>query len=286
VTCDGESACREGAKAARSSCDDNDIFHISILLFFSYGNEGIPAGDVCRLCEAAVCAKHLRVDPSAIGSGKEGDNVCDIVRLAESLERCHATDLLDLLFRLAVQKELRPDRSRCNRVDRNLVSAKLVGENMDEAFNACFGCDVRAVGGKVLREDAAGKGNNTAALSDVLRCLREDEEGPAQVRGDHLVEGLHVALGDGRKRHDARVVDHDADLPKGFEGLFEELLDVFAIGDVRLNCERTSAGAVDLVDDLFCLGCITGIVDDDAESVGCEAKGDGASDAAGCAGLR
>jgi hypothetical protein len=28
VTCDGESACREGAKTARSSCDDDDVLHI------------------------------------------------------------------------------------------------------------------------------------------------------------------------------------------------------------------------------------------------------------------
>src|SRR5271163_1220750 len=114
--------------------------------------EGIPASDVCRLCEAAVCAKYLSVDPSAIGSGKERDDTGDIVWLAEPLERCHATDLLDLLFRLAVQKELRPDRSRCNRVDRNLVSAKLVGENMDEAFNTSLGGDIGAVGREVLRE--------------------------------------------------------------------------------------------------------------------------------------
>ena len=124
----------------------------------------MTASDVCRLCEAAVCAKHLRVDPSAIGSGKEGDDVCDIVWLAEPLERRHAADLLDLLFRLAVQKELRPYRSRCNGVDRDLVSAKLVGENMDEAFNACLGGDIGTVGGEVLGEDAAGEGDDPARL--------------------------------------------------------------------------------------------------------------------------
>jgi hypothetical protein len=34
----------------------------------------ITASDVCRLCEAAVCAKYLSVDPSAIGAGKDGDD--------------------------------------------------------------------------------------------------------------------------------------------------------------------------------------------------------------------
>src|ERR1700723_3070576 len=157
----------------------------------------LGAGDVCHLCEAAICAKHLRVDPSAIGSGQEGDDSGDIIWLAEPLERRHAADLLDLLFSLAVQEELRPYRSRCNGVDRNLVSAKLVGEDVDEAFDTCLGGDVGTVGREVLREDAAGEGDNTASLGHVLRGLREDEEGSAQVGGDNLVEGLYVALGDG-----------------------------------------------------------------------------------------
>src|ERR1700677_2176916 len=41
------------------------------------------ASDGCRLCEAAVCAKHLRVNPPAIGANEEGNNPCDIVRLTD-----------------------------------------------------------------------------------------------------------------------------------------------------------------------------------------------------------
>src|ERR1700733_926102 len=117
----------------------------------------LRASDGCCLGEATVCPKYLSVEPSAIGSGQEGDDVCDIVWLTEPLKRRHAADLLDLLFRLAVQKEFRPDRSRCNGVDCNLVSAKLVGEDVDEAFDTCLGGDVGTVGREVLREDAAGE---------------------------------------------------------------------------------------------------------------------------------
>src|ERR1700733_1050957 len=219
-------------------------FLISILLLTSLDvrewNDCVRAM-LCRLCEAAVCAKHLRVDPSAVGPGEKGDDVRDIVWLTEPLKRRHAADLFDLVFSLAVQEELRPDRSRCNGVHRDLVSAKLVGENMDEAFNARFGGDVRAVGRKVLREDAAGEGDDAAAFPYMLRGLREDEEGSAEVRGNNFVEGLHVTFGDGRKRHDACVVDHDVDLSEGLESLLEELLDVFGIGNVRLDCEGVSA---------------------------------------------
>ena len=196
---------------------------------------------VCCLCEATVCAKHLRVDPFAVGPSKKGDDVCDIVGLTEPLKRRHAADLFDLLFSLAVQEKLRPYRSRCNGVDRNLVSAKLVGEDMDKAFDACLGGDVRAVGRKVLREDAAGECDDTASLGYVLRRLGEDEEGSAEVRGNDFVEGLHVTFGDGRKRHDACVVDHDVDLSEGLEGLLEELLDVFGISNISLDCKAASA---------------------------------------------
>src|ERR1700722_11142382 len=94
------------------------------------------------LCEAAVCAKHLRVDPSAVGPGKKGDDVCDIAGLTEPLQRRHAAGLFDLLLGLAVQEELRPNRSRCNGVDGNLVSAKLVRKDMDKSLDACFGSDI------------------------------------------------------------------------------------------------------------------------------------------------
>src|SRR6202522_2458134 len=164
-------------------------FFISILLFF-----GLTRDDVCCLCEATVCAKHLRVDPPAVGPGKEGDDAGDIVGLTKPLKRRHAADLFDLLFSLAVQEELRPYRSRCNGVDCNLVSAKLVGEDMDKAFDASFRSDVRAVGRKVLREHAAGECDDTASLGYVLRRLREDEKGSAEIRRNDFVEGLHVTF--------------------------------------------------------------------------------------------
>src|SRR6202161_3608956 len=219
------------------------MFFISILLFFGLreGKGRDDRDDVCCLCEATVCAKHLGVDPSAVGPGKKGDDVCDIVGLTQSLQRRHAADLFDLLFRLALQEELRPYRSRGNGVDRNLVSAKLVGEDVDKAFDACLGGDVRAVGRKVLREDAAGECDDTASLGYMLRGLREDEEGSAEVRGDDFVEGLHVAFGDGRKRHDACVVDHDVDLSERLEGLLEELLDVLGPGNISMDCKGASA---------------------------------------------
>ncbi len=239
---------------------------------------------MCHLCEASVCAEYLSVDPSAVRTGEEGDDAGNIVGLTEPLEGSHATDLLNLFFRLAVEKKLGGNGSGGNGVDGDFMSAKLICEDVDEAFNTCFGGDVWAVGGEVLGEDAAGEGDDTAALCNVLRRLREDEKGSSEVGGDDFVEGFNVALGDGRERHDTCVVDDDIDLPEGLEGLLEELLDVFRVGNVGLDGEGAAASAGDLIDDLFCFGCIAGVVDHDAEAVGCEAKSDGTSDAAGCAG--
>jgi hypothetical protein len=131
------------------------------------------------LCEATVCAKNLRVDPSPIGAGKEGDDACDIVWLAEAFEWGHAADLLNLFFCLAIQEKFRPHRPRCNGVDRNLVSAKLVSEDVDEAFNARLGGDIGTIGGEALGEHAAGEGDDAAPFGYMLSCLREDEEGSA-----------------------------------------------------------------------------------------------------------
>src|ERR1700722_12507709 len=135
--------------------------------------KAMTGDDVRCLCEAAVCAQHLRIDPSAIGPGKKGNYVRDIVGLAEPLERRHAADLFDLVFSFAVQEELRSYRSRCNGVHRDLVSAKLVGEDVDESFDACFGGDIGAVAGEVLGENAAGEGEEAPTPGYGRRRLRE-----------------------------------------------------------------------------------------------------------------
>src|SRR6201982_2236864 len=159
--------------------------------------EGLAAGDVCRLYQAAVWADYLPVDPAAMGSGKEGDAAGNIVGLAEPLERSYASGLLDQFFALALEEKRGGNGSWGNGIDGDLVSAKFICEDRDEPFDTCFGGDVGAVGGESPGDDAAGEGDDTAALGDVLRCLREAEEGPAEVGGNDLVEGFHVAFGDG-----------------------------------------------------------------------------------------
>src|SRR6201993_4020230 len=228
--------------------------------------DGLAGGDECRLYQAPVWADYLPVDPAAIGSGQEGDDAGNIVGLAEPLERSYASGLFDQFFALALEEKRSGNGPWGNGIDSDLVSAKFICEDRDEPFDTCFGGDVGAVGGESPGDDAAGEGDDTAALCHVLRCLREDEEGPAGVGGDDLVEGFDVAFGDGRESHDACVVDYDVDLAEGFEGLLEELPDVVGIGDVGLNGEGAAALAGDLVDDLFRLACAAGEVDDDTES--------------------
>ena len=61
---------------------------------------------------------------------------------------------------------------------------------------------------------------------NVFRGLVENEEGPAQVGSDNLVEGFDAALGEGERGMMPDAKDHDVELSKGLNGLFEELLDI------------------------------------------------------------
>src|ERR1700756_2934775 len=116
VSSQGKRARREGAKAAGSSSNEDDALHMDLPVLRVMGMKRMVSDYVCFSSEAAVCAKHLRVDPSAVGPGKKGDDVCDIVGLTEPLKGRHAADLFDLLFSLAVQEELRPHGARCDGV--------------------------------------------------------------------------------------------------------------------------------------------------------------------------
>ena len=91
---------------------------------------------------AAVGEEYLSVDPSAVRAGQEGDDSGNIVGLTEPLERSQATGLLDLFLGLAIEEKLGGNGSGSNGVDGDLVSAKLICEDVDEAFDTCFGGDV------------------------------------------------------------------------------------------------------------------------------------------------
>ena len=113
-------------------------------------------------------------------------------------------DLLDLFFSvLAVQgkKSSSSYGTGRNGVDRDLVPAKLVGENMDQAFDACFGGNVRTVVGEILGEDTAGEGNNAASFGDACcaACVQDQEGSACRFVAMTLSKVSHVAFSNGAR---------------------------------------------------------------------------------------
>jgi hypothetical protein len=115
----------------------------------------------------------------------------------------------------------------------------------------------------------------------MLRRLAEDQEGPAEVGGDHRVEALDVRSGNREQRHDACRVDDHIDAAKAVDGVFEEPFDVCCLGNIRLNRDGACAGCLEFGDDLRGLRRIAGVADGDGESVAGEPLRDRAADTTG-----
>lgn len=147
---------------------------------------------------------------------------------------------------------------------------------MDQTFDAGFGGDVRAISGEE-RDDAS-------SLRDVLRCLGEHQESPAQIGGNHSIEGLDVALPNRGHWHDARVVNHGIDAAEVTQSLRKEPLDISLIGDIGLNRDRLRAGRLDLSNGFLGLGLTARVIDNYGKAVVRQTGCDGAADAAGRSG--
>ena len=121
-----------------------------------------------------------------------------------------------------------------------------------------------------LRAHAAQHDNPTA-FSQVLVSLLRDEQLAASVDGEDPVELLRRDLADVAESLQAGVGDHDVQLAKMGNGLFEQHADFFGLGHVGLdgNCVLP-VGLLDLLDDLFGRFGGAGIVDHQRGTAACE----------------
>src|SRR5262245_53253807 len=78
--------------------------------------------------------------------------------------------------RYIVEEQLRRDRPRCHRVDRDVPAAEFVGQNADETLDASLGGDVRAVRREGPGDDAGREGDDPAARVNAPGRLAQDEE--------------------------------------------------------------------------------------------------------------
>ena len=71
------------------------------------------------LHQAAIGAEHLAVDPSAIGTNKEGHDGGNIIWRSDALHRAHLGHALDQFWRFAGEEEVGRDRPRSDGIDRD-----------------------------------------------------------------------------------------------------------------------------------------------------------------------
>src|SRR5262245_57444709 len=100
-----------------------------------------------RSGKSAVGAKDLAIHPGAVRPREERHDTRDVVGLSQAFEWRQLLELLDLSVCLSVEKQRRRHWAGRHRVHGDVSPAQLIGENMDETFDADFGSDIGAVGG-------------------------------------------------------------------------------------------------------------------------------------------
>lgn len=110
------------------------------------------------------------------------------------------------------------------------------------------------------------------------RGLLVDDEGAANVRAVHPVEGVEVEVDERGQRHDTRRVDDDVDPAVRVLRRVEEGRDLVLVGHIGTDGDRLPALLGDRGDGLVGLGLIARVIDDDGKSVGGEALGGLAAD--------
>ena len=113
---------------------------------------------------------------------------------------------------------------------------------------------------------------------NMLSRLREYQEGSAQVRRDHLVEGGHVSAGNRKERHDARTVNHHIGSAESVHRLFEKPLHVCGICHICLHSDALSACSLEIRDNCLCRGRFSRVVHDHRKSIFRQSFCDRASD--------
>jgi hypothetical protein len=82
-----------------------------------------------RSDDSAVGTQHLAIDPSRIGSSKKGDNIRDVTRLAETLERRHLRHAIHDLLRFTFEEEVGGGGAWSDSIYRDVAAAQFLGEH-------------------------------------------------------------------------------------------------------------------------------------------------------------
>ena len=105
--------------------------------------------------DPAVGPQRLAVDPGAVRAHEEGDDVGDVLGLAESFQRRHLGQPIDRLLRLAVEELFGCGRSGRDGVDGDVPTAKLLGKDAGHSLDRSLGGGIDAIG-RLQQADDAG----------------------------------------------------------------------------------------------------------------------------------
>jgi len=172
------------------------------------------------------------------------------------------------------------------RRDRNVSSGSWAVEVEDEVVGEGGGEDQgrafhwKGNAGFEEARDGGGVGGSEGGRDGGL----DGEHGAAGVDGERPVEFLLRHVGHGGAVADAGVVDEDVERAEFFNCGGDEALDVRDACHVGLYCDGAATRAFDSGDGFGRLSGAVAMVDNDGSAGGGEGFGDGAADAAGCAG--
>src|SRR5690242_14349023 len=89
-----------------------------------------------RLGEPAVGAQNLSVHPGAVLPYEERHRIRDILGLAQAFARREPGELIELAFRLVIEKRRGGNRTWRQTIHGDVPVAEFVGKHMDETFDA------------------------------------------------------------------------------------------------------------------------------------------------------
>ena len=201
--------------------------------------------------------------------------------LAETFQRRHLGQLVDHLLRLAVEEELGRDRPGRDRVDGDVSSAQLLGEDAGHGLDRGLGGGIDAVGRLQQAGDAGREVDDPAAVAQAARRFAQRIEGALQIDRDVAIEQCVAAVGDGRQAHDAGIVDQHVDAAERGFSRVEHARHGGDIRDVGLSRHGPAAGPLDPGDHRRRGSAVAGIVHHDGEAVLGQALGDRGADTAG-----
>src|SRR5216683_1674351 len=218
-----------------------------------------PAETPCRDSQCDfVCADsgihaaiHGKIRPGNVRGLRTGDKRhqrSDLINAPVAVECCGGLLRYRPIARGGIQ--LRVDRTRLHVVDRDAPAPDLSGQTLSKYLHGSLR---GRVGHKPGHEDTLTHGRTdhddaTAALHVLQRRLRRDEYA-ADVDIEHAIHLFQRRLLERFRNGRASVVHKHVKPAEGRDGFFDGSIDGGGIGGVRLNRDRLSAGAFNLLKD-------------------------------------